>query len=62
MRERGVNGMMGMKRLKERCKDRNSWRLFCRGHPLEGDTPQGRGVSYVDIDVYKPVYVDLSIC
>ena len=48
VRERGVNGIMGMRRVKERCKDRNSWRLFCQGHPLEGTLRRGRGVSDID--------------
>ena len=36
VRERGVNGMRGLEQARKECKDRNRWRLFCRGHPLEG--------------------------
>merc|ERR1719391_468942 len=27
--ERGLNGVIGMRRARERCKDKISWRLFC---------------------------------
>uniref|UniRef100_UPI003EBCFB39 hypothetical protein n=1 Tax=Klebsiella pneumoniae TaxID=573 RepID=UPI003EBCFB39 len=48
LRERGVNGVRGMREVKEKCKDRNSWRLFCRGHPLRGTLRRGRGVGDID--------------
>ena len=48
LRERGVSGVVGVRRVKERCEDRNGWRLFCRGHPLEGTLRRGRGVSDID--------------
>ena len=41
VRERGVNGMRGLEQARKECKDRNRWRLFCRGHPLEG-VPRNR--------------------
>ena len=36
VRERGERRMRGMEHARRECKDRNTWRLFCRGHPLGG--------------------------
>ncbi len=36
VRERGERRMRGVEHARRECKDRNIWRLFCRGHPLGG--------------------------
>ena len=42
---RGINGLQGAGRA---CLDRVSWRSFCRGHPLEGNSRRERGVGDID--------------
>ncbi len=34
VRERGEIRIRGLEHARRECKDRNKWRLFCRGHPL----------------------------
>ncbi len=36
MRERGERRMRELEHARREHKDRNKWRLFCRGHPLTG--------------------------
>ena len=39
--ERGEGRIRGLENAREECKNRENWRLFCRGHPLRG--VPGRG-------------------
>lgn len=34
VRERSKKSVRGLEDARRECKDRNKWRLFCRGHPL----------------------------
>ncbi len=36
VKEREERRMRGLEHARRECKDRNKWRLFCRGHPLKG--------------------------
>ncbi len=42
VRERGERRMRGLEHARRECKDRNNWRLFCRGHPLTGGVLRNR--------------------
>jgi len=41
VREREDARVRGLEDVRMRCMDRCKWRLFCRGHPLEG-VPRNR--------------------
>ncbi len=42
VRERGERRMRRLEHARRDCKDRNKWRLFCRGHPLTGGVLRNR--------------------
>ena len=45
--ERGEGRIRGLENAREECKNREKWRLFCRGHPLGGEfLGEGTGVGY----------------
>ena len=48
MCERGDSRGGGLDRARRDCLDRERWRLFCRGHPLE-NVPRGSEVSEREI-------------
>ena len=39
--ERGEGRIRGLENAREECKNREKWRLFCRGHPLGGALGRG---------------------
>ena len=47
-RERNGRGMNGLQGARQACLDRESWRSFCRGHPLGGSSRRERGVRAID--------------
>ena len=47
-RERSGRGMNGLQGARRACLDRESWRSFCRGHPLGGSSRRERGVRAID--------------
>ena len=48
MRERNQGRMQELRYARTACKDRDAWRLFCRGHPLAGSSRRERGVRAID--------------
>ena len=48
IRERNQRGMRGLGCARTVCRDRDSWGLFCRGHPLGGSSRRERGVRAID--------------
>ncbi len=41
VRERGEGSLRNLEQARRECLDRETWKLFCRGHPLVG-APKSR--------------------
>ena len=48
MCERGATIGGGLEQARRECLDRERWRLFCRGQPLEGRSRREQGVRAIE--------------
>ncbi|KAK3893161.1 hypothetical protein Pcinc_003002 [Petrolisthes cinctipes] len=48
VKERNMRGRGGLEQVRRECWNRENWRHFCRGHPLEGSSRRERGVGAID--------------
>ncbi|KAK3893665.1 hypothetical protein Pcinc_002527 [Petrolisthes cinctipes] len=48
VKERNMRGRGGLEQVRRECWNRENWRHFCPGHPLEGSSRREQGVGAID--------------